>query len=86
MAYKDCPCLTCKDRAHGEKRVAGQKSVSNVSFVGYFLSSDKCQATSLRTYFQELRRKEKESHPYYSETRQKIIRKHQLKRKGGRRI
>lgn len=66
MAYKDCPCLICKDRAH--KRVACQKYLS------------------WKANEQELRRKEKESHPYYSETRQKIIRKHQLKRKGGRRI
>ena len=38
-----------------EKReLLAKKSVSDVSFVGYFLSSDKCQATSLRTYFQDL--------------------------------
>ena len=24
MAYKDCPCLNCKDRMHGSKRVACQ--------------------------------------------------------------
>lgn len=24
MAYRDCPCLNCKDRSHGSKRVACQ--------------------------------------------------------------
>jgi hypothetical protein len=72
MAYRDCPCLNCKDRSHGSKRVACQTGCEKY--------------LSWKAKEQELRRKEKESHPYYSETRQKIMRKHQLKRKGGRRI
>lgn len=72
MAYKDCPCVNCDHKADGEKRVACRKKCT--------------EFTAWKVNEQELRRKEKESHPYYSETRQKIIRKHQLKRKGGRRI
>lgn len=72
MAYRDCPCLNCKDRSHGSKRVACQTGCEKY--------------LSWKAKEQELRRKEKESHPHYSETRQKIMRKHQLKRKGGRRI
>ena len=53
MAYKDCPCLICKDRAHGAKRVACLTGCEKY--------------LSWKVNEQELRRKEKESHPYYSE-------------------
>ena len=72
MAYKDCSCPICKDRAHGAKRVACQTGCEK--YLSWRLSE------------QELRRKERESRPYYSEARQKFIRRHQLKQKGGRRI
>ena len=45
MAYKDCPCLNCKDRSHGSKRVACQTGCEKY--------------LSWKAKEQELRRKEK---------------------------
>ena len=72
MAYRDCPCLNCKDRSHGSKRVACQTGCEK------YLS---CKAKE-----QEVRRREKESRPYYSNARKAIIRNRQMKRKSGRQI
>lgn len=55
MAYRDCPCLNCKDRSHGSKRVACQTGCEKY--------------LSWKAKEQELRRKEKESRPYYSNAR-----------------
>ena len=49
MAYKDCPCLNCKDRSHGSKRVACQTGCEKY--------------LSWKAKEQELRRREKESRP-----------------------
>lgn len=55
MAYRDCPCLNCKDRSHGSKRVACQTGCEKY--------------LSWKSKEQELRRREKESRPYYSNAR-----------------
>lgn len=73
MAYRDCPCLNCKDRSHGSKRVACQTGCEK------YLSW-KAKEQELR------RRREKESRPYYSNARKAIIRNRQMKRKSGRQI
>lgn len=72
MAYRDCPCLNCKDRSHGSKRVACQ--------------TGREKYLSWKAKEQELRRIEKESRPYYSNARKAIIRNRQMKRKSGRQI
>ena len=64
MAYRDCPCLNCKDRSHGSKRVACQTGCEKY--------------LSWKAKEQELRRREKESRPYYSNARKAIIRRQQI--------
>ena len=64
MAYRDCPCLNCKDRSHGSKRVACQTGCEKY--------------LSWKAKEQELRRREKESRPYYSNARKAIIRNRQM--------
>ena len=53
MAYKDCPCLNCKDRSHGSKRVACQTGCEKY--------------LSWKAKEQELRRREKDRVQYKQE-------------------
>lgn len=72
MAYRDCPCLNCKDRTHGSKRVA---------------CHDDCEKyASWKASEQKARTKERESHKPYSISKEKIIRRNLLNTKNrGRR-
>lgn len=69
MAYKDCPCHDCKDRATGTKRVACHSNCEE------FMAWKTKQQKEIE------KRKDK---PYYSDTRMKFAKRKMMNRKAGR--
>lgn len=71
MAYIDCPCYSCTDRAIGTKRVACHPDCKR--FLDW------------KTKQQRAREKKRKDKPYRSETMAKSIKRKQMNQKAGRR-
>nr|DAD75958.1 MAG TPA: hypothetical protein [Siphoviridae sp. ctX926] len=71
MAYIDCPCYSCTDRAIGTKRVACHPDCKR--FLDWKVKQ------------QRAREKKRKDRPYRSETMAKSIKRKQMNQKAGRR-